>query len=92
MADKHYPKQSHTGGVKPMMLQTRLTNERERLIGMTDEERAWRKKWLKDQILSPNEPVHVPEYWKKRYNPIRQFYRWPLDQFQKAVTPFLVSI
>lgn len=80
---------SDTGGVKPMALEGRLGNVRERLLGMTDEERAYRKQWLKDQELSPNEPREVPEMYKERYNIIRRFYRYPLDQFEKVIAPIV---
>lgn len=83
---------SDTGGVKPFGIQGRLASERERLAGMTTEERAWRKQWLKDQHLSPNEPRVVPEYIKERLNPIRRAYRMPLDVAFKALAPVLVSI
>ncbi|TMW43869.1 hypothetical protein DOY81_011051 [Sarcophaga bullata] len=33
---------SPTGGVKPMAIAGRMVRERERLVGMSDEERAWR--------------------------------------------------
>lgn len=76
-------KASQTGGVKPMSIAGRYVNERERLFGMTDAERNFRNQWLKDQHLSPTEPRKVPEIYKFYYNPIRRFYRWPLDQFQR---------
>ncbi|XP_038208017.1 NADH dehydrogenase [ubiquinone] 1 beta subcomplex subunit 6-like [Zerene cesonia] len=80
---------AQTAGVKPMTIAGRVANERERCIGMTDAERQWRKQWLKDQILAPNEPVHVEEYWKERINPIRRFYRKPLDSLYEKLTPVL---
>lgn len=80
---------AQTAGVKPMTIAGRVASERERCLGMTDAERAWRKQWLKDQILAPNEPVHVEEYWKERTNPIRRFYRFPLDKIYGALTPVL---
>ncbi|CAH1392752.1 unnamed protein product [Nezara viridula] len=80
---------SPTGGVKPMSLEGRLYRERERLSGMTSEERAWRAKFLKDQILSPNEPRHVPEMYTELYNPIRRAYRKPLDAFGKLLEPVM---
>ncbi|XP_050310823.1 uncharacterized protein LOC126746555 [Anthonomus grandis grandis] len=82
-------KASQTGGVKPMSIEGRLKDERERLLGMTDAERNLRKQWLKDQILSENEPRVVPEIYKATYNPIRRFYRYPMDQVEKALTPVL---
>lgn len=83
---------SNTGGVKPMTITGRMVRERERLLGMSPEERAWRAQWLKDQQLSHHEPRHVPEYWKERLNPIRRFYRAPLDLVQKGLTPVLVCL
>ena len=83
------PPASDTGGVKPMKIAGRLVRERERLLGMTDEERAFRKQWLKDQILQPNEPKEVPELYTELYNPIRRFYRAPLDAFGRALVPVL---
>lgn len=79
-----------TGGVEPMGIAGRMVRERERLLGMSTEERAWRAQWVKDQHLAPNEPVHVPEYWKERINPIRRFYRAPLDGLYNALKPVLV--
>lgn len=82
---------SQTAGVKPMTISGRVARERERCLGMTDAERAFRKQWLKDQILAPNEPVYVEEYWKERINPIRRVYRKPLDLIFGKLSPFLVS-
>lgn len=81
---------SNTSGVTPLTIAGRMGLERERLIGMSDEERAWRKQWLKDLELH-NEPVRVPELETKFFNPIRRFYRMPLDKFEALVTPVLVS-
>ncbi|KAM3967823.1 NADH dehydrogenase (ubiquinone) B17 subunit [Aphomia sociella] len=80
---------AQTAGVKPMVIAGRVASERERCLGMTDAERAWRKQWLKDQVLAPNEPVHVEEYWRERTNPIRRFYRKPLDSLFTTLTPVL---
>ncbi|XP_053695695.1 uncharacterized protein LOC128743192 [Sabethes cyaneus] len=80
---------SNTGGVRPMTITGRMVRERERLLNMTPEERAWRAQWLKDQVLSHNEPRYVPEYWKERLNPIRRAYRAPLDVVQKVLTPVM---
>lgn len=41
---------SETGGVRPMAIAGRMVRERERLVGMTDAERAWRAQYLKDQV------------------------------------------
>ncbi|XP_055713546.1 uncharacterized protein LOC129807951 [Phlebotomus papatasi] len=80
---------SETGGVKPMAIGGRLVRERERLFGMSDAERAWRKQFLKDQILAPHEPVHVPQYYREITNPIRRFYQWPLNKLWEILTPSL---
>ncbi|CAG9864861.1 unnamed protein product [Phyllotreta striolata] len=82
-------KASPTGGVKPMPIAGRLVSDRERLLGMTEAERAFRRQWLKDQELAPTEPRPVPEMYKATHNPIRRFYRWPLDQLGKALEPRL---
>ncbi|XP_060822278.1 uncharacterized protein LOC132910525 [Bombus pascuorum] len=82
---------SRTGGVKPMSIGGRLVRERERLIGMTEEERAWRIRYLKSQILAPEEPLDTKEYRRQLYNPLRRFYRAPLDVFQRLLTPVLGS-
>ncbi|XP_068223619.1 uncharacterized protein ND-B17 [Palaemon carinicauda] len=78
-----------TGGVKAFPIEGPFKNERARLAGMTDADRAYRKQWLKDQILSESEPRPVPGYYEARYNPIRRFYRWPLDTIFKATVPVL---
>ena len=57
---------------------------------MTNEERALRKQWVQDQILSPNEPRHVPEVYPK--NAIRRFYRYPWDKIYNALKTVMVSI
>ncbi|XP_047507189.1 NADH dehydrogenase [ubiquinone] 1 beta subcomplex subunit 6-like [Pieris napi] len=80
---------AQTAGVKPMTIAGRVASERERCIGMTDAERQWRKQWLKDQVLAPNEPMHVEEYWKERTNPIRRLYRKPLDALFEKLSPVL---
>lgn len=83
---------SDTGGVKPMPIAGRMVRERERLIGMSEAERAWRAKWLKSQVLAADEPRYVPEYWKERTNPIRRFYKYPLDRFQEYLEPKIVCM
>lgn len=86
------PYRSDSGGVRPMMIEGRCRLQYERLLGMTDEERAWRKQWLKDQILAPDEPKEVPEIYKELYNPIRRFYLWPGNKLEKRLAPFMVSV
>lgn len=63
--------------------------ERERLAGagMTAEDRALRKQWLKDQELAPHEPVYIAELYPK--NPIRRALAAPWDGFFGAVKPFV---
>ncbi|XP_072942202.1 NADH dehydrogenase [ubiquinone] 1 beta subcomplex subunit 6 [Epargyreus clarus] len=80
---------AQTAGVKPMTIAGRVASERERCLGMSDAERAWRKQWLKDQVLASNEPLYVEEYWKERTNPIRRFYRKPLDVLFSSLMPML---
>lgn len=80
-------KSSPSGGVMPADLVGRLGRERERLAGMTDAERAFRKEYLKAQELAPNEPRFVPELYKQEFNPIRRAYRFPLDAFAKVIEP-----
>jgi len=81
---------SQTAGVKPMSIAGRTIRERERLNGMTAEERAWRKKWLHDQVLSGNEPKLIKTNTAEFMNPIRRFYRAPLDiLFHKVLQPFM---
>lgn len=82
---------SPTGGVQSFPIGGRLVRERERLLGMSNEERAWRKQYLKDQELSKNEPRFVPEYWKERTNPIRRFYQFPLNTVENIIKPVIVS-
>lgn len=84
---------SDTGGVKTFPIAGRMARERERLAGsgMTDEERAWRAKFLKDQRLAPNEPRIVPEIYAELNNPIRRFYKAPLNKLYEALIPTLVS-
>ncbi|XP_067625702.1 uncharacterized protein ND-B17 [Eurosta solidaginis] len=79
---------SETGGVKPMTIAGRTVRERERLLGMSNEERAWRKQWLKDLELDHG-PRVVPEMERELLNPIRRFYRLPLDKMGDALAPVL---
>ncbi|CAG9771451.1 unnamed protein product [Ceutorhynchus assimilis] len=82
-------KASDTGGVKPMSIEGRLNTERERLFEMSDEERAYRNQWLKDQILSPEEPKQVPEFYKATHNIFKRFYRWPLNCLENVLVPII---
>uniref|UniRef100_A0A1B6L853 Uncharacterized protein n=1 Tax=Graphocephala atropunctata TaxID=36148 RepID=A0A1B6L853_9HEMI len=84
---------SLTGGIKPFPIQGRLDRERARLAGpgMTAAERKMRAQWIRDQMLSHHEPVHVPEIETELRNPIRRLYRKPLDLAFKALEPTLGS-
>ncbi|XP_046422628.1 uncharacterized protein LOC124180830 [Neodiprion fabricii] len=83
---------SDTGGVKPFGIARRMARENERLIGMTDEERAWRNQYLKDQILHHDEPViDDGQAFRQNLNPIRRFYRAPLDKFEDMLVKPLGS-
>ncbi|KAJ8670116.1 hypothetical protein QAD02_001375 [Eretmocerus hayati] len=77
-----------TGGVRVMNIQGRMRTERERAIGMTEAERAWRAQWVKDQVLH-DEPITPDAYYRERYNPIRRFYRAPLDKLENFLAPRL---
>ncbi|XP_076245431.1 NADH dehydrogenase (ubiquinone) B17 subunit [Calliopsis andreniformis] len=79
----------HQGTSRVMNIAGRMAHERERLIGMSNEERAWRAKFVDSQILDPSEPVVPKNYYKERYNPIRRFYRFPLDQLERMLVPRL---
>jgi len=67
-----------------------MPHERERLAGagMTDEDRALRRQWLKDQQLAPTEPRYIPERFPK--NPFRRFYGAFWDALFNALKPILV--
>ena len=77
-----YP-QHTSSGVIPMSVKGRFANERERLGHDFDEtQRQWRVKWIKDQHLHPNEPFDVKQLYIEYHNPIRRFYRKPMDLFE----------
>ncbi|CAG0922323.1 unnamed protein product [Notodromas monacha] len=76
-------------GTKPMSIRGRMYLVRERHFNMTEDERSWRAKWLKDQELSPREPVYVPEYFRERCNPLRRAVMLPLDTLFKPLEPAL---
>lgn len=87
-----YPS-SMTGGVLPMVLVGRFSHERERLgPDFTDAERQWRIKWYKDQHLHPKEPFTVPLLEKEMRNPLRRFYKIPLNYLEHQIlAPRFVS-
>lgn len=88
--EKEEALESQCGECKPMNIGGRMVWERERCIGMTDAERAWRSQWLKDQVLH-DEPVIPPNYYKERYNPIRRFYKAPMNIVENAIAQRYVS-
>ncbi|KAG6795447.1 hypothetical protein HZU73_09230 [Apis mellifera caucasica] len=75
--------------VKVMSIGGRVTNERERLIGMLEEERQWRARFLKSQNLAPDEPLMTKEYYKQLYNPFRRFYKLPFNKFEALLSPLI---
>lgn len=84
---------SNTGGVEPMTITGRMVRERERCIGMNQEERAWRAQWLKDQILTEREPVYIKELHDQFRNPLRRLYLRPLDKLiLEPLIPKIVCI
>uniref|UniRef100_A0A5S6Q938 NADH dehydrogenase [ubiquinone] 1 beta subcomplex subunit 6 n=1 Tax=Trichuris muris TaxID=70415 RepID=A0A5S6Q938_TRIMR len=68
----------------PMNLELHMRSERQRLVGMTPEEEEWRKKWVLDQKLHPDEPVYV-EGAVNHLNPIRRLYRYPWDCIEQKI-------
>lgn len=80
-----------TGGVLPIDLEGRHRFVRQRLTNMNDEERAFRRKYLHDQHLSPDEPVHVPELYQEMYNPIRRIFKAPMNIFENCLATKIVS-
>ncbi|VVC40347.1 NADH dehydrogenase 1, beta subcomplex, subunit 6 [Cinara cedri] len=68
-----------TGGTLPIDLEGRHRFVRQRITNMNDEERAFRRKFLHDQHLSQDEPVHVPELYQEMYNPIRRIFKAPMN-------------
>ncbi|XP_015430325.1 PREDICTED: uncharacterized protein LOC107186881 [Dufourea novaeangliae] len=80
---------SPTGGVKAINIEGRMARERKRLLGMTDEERAWRAKFLKSQIIPPGEPIETPEYYKEYYNPLKRLIRIPLNLMENSLAPIM---
>ena len=66
--------------------------ERQRLAGkgLSPEDRALRKQWVKDQHLSPNEPRFLTELYPK--NIFRRIYNAPLNMVFGALEPLMVSI
>ncbi|XP_043263149.1 uncharacterized protein LOC122403604 [Colletes gigas] len=72
--------------VKSVSIAGRVVSERERLIGMTDDERAWRSRYLKSQVLAPDEPVIPKGYYEEYHNPLRRLFRAPMNVVENALT------
>uniref|UniRef100_A0A7E4VA77 NADH dehydrogenase [ubiquinone] 1 beta subcomplex subunit 6 n=1 Tax=Panagrellus redivivus TaxID=6233 RepID=A0A7E4VA77_PANRE len=71
----------------PMSLELHMADERVRTAGLTPAEREWRHKYLKDQHLHPDEPIHVDAV-HRQLNPIRRLYRAPWDRlYQHFLRP-----
>ncbi|KAL5016236.1 hypothetical protein ScPMuIL_005825 [Solemya velum] len=66
--------------------------ERERLSGkgMSAEDRVLRGQWVKDQVLSHNEPRFVEAVQPK--NAFRRFYGKPMDIMFEALQPVIGKI
>ncbi|PAV79587.1 hypothetical protein WR25_23991 [Diploscapter pachys] len=62
-----------------MSLELHMADERVRAAGLSPAEREWRRKWLTDQALHPDEPISVDAV-NRTLNPIRVLYRWPWDK------------
>ncbi|KAG8191462.1 hypothetical protein JTE90_020711 [Oedothorax gibbosus] len=88
-ANKYNFPSSETGGVKPMSIRGIFEREHRRLSDdFNDEERLWRKQWIKDQKLSPNEPRPVSQEWiRETRNPIRRFLSKPWELLEAKMTP-----
>jgi len=81
---------SSTGGVLPMDIEGAMGQERYRLTyGMTDEDRALRLQWIKDQTMAESEPVMVPGYYQARHNPIKRFMNYPMNTLAEKMVPHL---
>jgi len=82
---------SYTAGVMPMSITGRFANERERLgPDFNQTERQWRTKWISDQELHPSEPFEVKQLYYEYYNPLRRFYRKPLDLLENKLKDYMV--
>uniref|UniRef100_A0A914WEG9 NADH dehydrogenase [ubiquinone] 1 beta subcomplex subunit 6 n=1 Tax=Plectus sambesii TaxID=2011161 RepID=A0A914WEG9_9BILA len=68
----------------PMSLELHMRDHRQRAEGLSSAEREWRKKWVLDQHLHPDEPIKVDAVFRQ-LNPIRRLYRAPWDYLYRAV-------
>ncbi|XP_015930944.1 uncharacterized protein [Parasteatoda tepidariorum] len=85
-----YPS-SETGGVRPLSIRGIFENEKYRLSEeFNDEERKWRKQWLKDQYLSATEPRPESVEWiRETRNPIRRMLSKPWQILEAKMVPVL---
>uniref|UniRef100_A0A914CP61 NADH dehydrogenase [ubiquinone] 1 beta subcomplex subunit 6 n=1 Tax=Acrobeloides nanus TaxID=290746 RepID=A0A914CP61_9BILA len=65
-----------------MSLELHMADERARTAGLSPAEREWRMKWIKDQHLHADEPIHVDAV-HRQLNPVRVLYRKPWDNLYK---------
>lgn len=67
----------------------RTVHLRQRCLGMTDIERRWRAQFLKDQVLSHDEPKFVADLYKDTTNIFRRLWKTPLYHFEKFCQPLV---
>ncbi len=79
------PHRSDTGGVSPMVLEGREKFMKERMRGMTPEQRAYRKQWLQDQILTDREPVEVPQIYYELNNVFKRTINYPFNKLERYI-------
>lgn len=73
------------GSKYPPMIIEPFPFERQRLSGQyTDADRALRKQWMQDQILTDREPVHI-ERWLRR-NVFRRIWNAPFNALDRVLT------
>lgn len=83
---------SISAGAAQISIEGRYRIDRARLgPNFTEADRQWRIKYIKSQDLHPNEPFEVPELERVHYNPIRRFYRVPMNLFENAISKIIVS-
>ncbi|KAK7484062.1 hypothetical protein BaRGS_00024674 [Batillaria attramentaria] len=88
--ERRWTKQDFYRGSKmPPFTIEPLPYERQRLAGdgMTPEDRALRKQWIKDQELSSNEPRYVKQLQPRNF--FRRLYMTPTDAVFRQLIPVL---
>jgi len=85
MADRDF----YRGSQYPPFSIEPMPYERQRLAGegMSAEDRALRRQWVKDQELSPNEPRHVKELTPRNF--FRRLYMGPADAIFSKLIPLI---